>query len=69
VALLLRAKDHGLCYLPLFQVAVQPGLEDVLTDLLEYEADAATGAEFYIEAFPQLDGGWMQDMATLGRYT
>jgi hypothetical protein len=45
----------------LLQVAVQPGLEDVLTDLLEYEADV-TGAEFYIRAFPQLDGGCLWEV-------
>ena len=37
------------------QVAVQPGLEEVVTDLLQYEEDE-TGAQFYMKAFPALDG-------------
>jgi hypothetical protein len=36
-------------------VAVQPGLEDVLTDLLQYE-EMETGAQFYMKAVPELEG-------------
>jgi hypothetical protein len=42
------------------QAVVQPGLEDVLEDLLQYE-EASTGAEFYMAGCAGLAGaqGWM----------
>jgi len=49
------------------QVANQPGLEDVLADLLEYEQresdDTDTGAEFYTLACPtHLKGSYRQPL-------
>jgi hypothetical protein len=38
-------------------VALQPGLEDVLADLLEYEGDGQQGAEMYMAVVPEVDGG------------
>lgn len=39
------------------QVALQPGLEAVLSDLLEYEDGTKQGAEFYLTPCSQLEGG------------
>ncbi len=43
-----------MCVWLCLQVALQPGLEDVINDLLSFEA--GEGAEFYIKPCPGLEG-------------